>query len=109
MDDPVPAIDFSPSGGGDSPYSLEREDVDGAICLPKVPPPFISPHKSGFLHLLDDLEQFARSSNDPVALNAIRESRAALDKLVSRMDNLESAFDRIAERSCSFCNITFQV
>ena len=29
MDDPVPTIDFSPSGGKDSAYSLEREDVDG--------------------------------------------------------------------------------
>ena len=29
MDDPVPTIDFSPAGGKDSAYSLEREDVDG--------------------------------------------------------------------------------
>jgi hypothetical protein len=29
MDDPVPAIDFSPSGNQDAPYPLEREDVDG--------------------------------------------------------------------------------
>ena len=28
MDDPVPTIDFSPSGNADSPYSLERDDVD---------------------------------------------------------------------------------
>jgi autophagy-related protein 11 len=32
MDDPVPSIDFSPSGSLDAPYSLEREDVDGT-CI----------------------------------------------------------------------------
>jgi autophagy-related protein 11 len=30
MDDPVPTIDFSPSGNPDASYTLEREDVDGA-------------------------------------------------------------------------------
>ena len=29
MDDPVPTIDFSPSGTQDASYPLEREDVDG--------------------------------------------------------------------------------
>lgn len=29
MDEPVPVIDFSPSGSTDSEYSLERGDVDG--------------------------------------------------------------------------------
>lgn len=29
MEDAVPTIDFSPSGGKDLAYSLEREDVDG--------------------------------------------------------------------------------
>ena len=28
MDDPVPTIDFSPTGSIDSTYSLERDDVD---------------------------------------------------------------------------------
>lgn len=32
MDDPVPTIDFSPSGSLDASYSLEREDVDGNNC-----------------------------------------------------------------------------
>lgn len=31
MDDPVPTIDFSPSGNSDSSYSLERGDVDGKM------------------------------------------------------------------------------
>ena len=29
MDDPVPTIDFSPTGSSDSVYSFERVDVDG--------------------------------------------------------------------------------
>ena len=31
MDDPVPTIDFSPSGNLDASYSLERADVDGDL------------------------------------------------------------------------------
>lgn len=53
----------------------------------------------GLLRVLDDLEQYSRSSNDTAALSAVRECRTSLDKLVTRMDGLESAFDRIAERS----------
>ncbi|KAJ7275721.1 putative peripheral membrane protein [Mycena rebaudengoi] len=81
MDDPVPTIDFSPSGNLDTAYSLEREDVDG------------------LLHVLDDLENASQTANDLVALGAVRECRAALEKLVVKMDSLESGFDRIAERS----------
>ncbi|KAJ7909637.1 putative peripheral membrane protein [Mycena leptocephala] len=81
MDDPVPTIDFSPSGNLDASYSLEREDVDG------------------LLRVLDDLENASRTANDLVALAAVRECRAALEKLVVKMDSLESGFDRIAERS----------
>jgi hypothetical protein len=54
----------------------------------------------GLLRVLDDLEQFALSSNDHAAINAVRESRSALEKLVNKMDSLETGFDRIAERSC---------
>ncbi|KAJ6624249.1 putative peripheral membrane protein [Mycena sp. CBHHK59/15] len=81
MDDPVPTIDFSPSGNLDASYSLERGDVDG------------------LLRVLDDLENASRTSNDLIALAAVRECRAALEKLIVKMDSLESGFDRIAERS----------
>lgn len=33
MDDPVPTVDFSPSGGIDFVYSFERSDVDGKLAL----------------------------------------------------------------------------
>ncbi|KAH0581434.1 Autophagy-related protein 11 [Termitomyces sp. J132] len=81
MDDPVPTIDFSPSGNLASSYSLHREDVND------------------LLRVFDDLDQYAQTSSDDAALGAVRECRAALDKLVAKMDGLEVGFDRIAERS----------
>ncbi|KAI0792411.1 putative peripheral membrane protein [Abortiporus biennis] len=74
MDDPVPAIDFSPTGSHDSQYSLE-------------------------LHVLDDLDRFARESPDPAALASVTEARSGLEKMIGKMDSLETGFDRIAERS----------
>ncbi|TFY68709.1 hypothetical protein EVG20_g3446 [Dentipellis fragilis] len=84
MDDPVPSVDFSPTGGSepDNSYSLERSDVDE------------------LLKVLKDLEQYAETLDDgDGALRAIRETRNNLEKLISKMDALESGFDRIAERS----------
>ncbi|KAH9962908.1 hypothetical protein BC827DRAFT_1195700 [Russula dissimulans] len=84
MEDAVPSIDFSPSGGkdADSPYTLERTDVNG------------------FLRVLEDLERYAQSLRDNgVTLANIRETRANLQRLVDRMNTLETGFDRIAERS----------
>ena len=51
--------------------------------------PFIA-----FLTLLDNIER--RVSSNP---ESIRSTREALFKLISRMDALESSFDRIVERS----------
>lgn len=81
MDDPVPTVDFSPIGSSDSYYSLERSDVDA------------------FLHFMDELDQVLQTQNDTIALTTVRECRAALDKLVQKMDSIESGFDRIAEKS----------
>ncbi|KAI0716665.1 hypothetical protein C8Q76DRAFT_794930 [Earliella scabrosa] len=81
LDDAVPNIDFSPSGSADSQYSLERVDIDD------------------FLRVLDDLEHFAKESSDTVAEASVQEARLKLDKLIGKMDSLESGFDRIAERS----------
>ncbi|KAI6044039.1 putative peripheral membrane protein [Pisolithus marmoratus] len=81
MEDPVPTIDFSPTGGKDQPYSLEREDVDA------------------FFNLLQNMEEFARSSPSPALLASVQEARLTLEKHVQKMDNLEPGFDRIAERS----------
>lgn len=81
MDDVVPTIDFSPSGSKEPSYSLNREDIDV------------------LLQVLSDLESWARSGSDPVAMGSVQEARSAVDKLIVKMDNLEAGFDRIAERS----------
>ncbi|KAI0676409.1 hypothetical protein C8Q78DRAFT_997230 [Trametes maxima] len=81
LDGPVPNIDFSPQGSADSPYSLERSDIDA------------------FLQVLDDLELFARESKDAGAVDSIAEARSKLERLIGKMDSLESGFERIAERS----------
>ncbi|KAF8467125.1 autophagy-related protein 11-domain-containing protein [Russula ochroleuca] len=84
MEEAVPSIDFSPSGGKDtdSLYSLERTDV------------------SSLLRILEDLEWYAQSLKDNgVALANIRETRANLQILIDKMDALEADLDRITERS----------
>ena len=42
------------------------------------------------------------STNDAIGLQAVQESRIAMEKLIVKMDNLESGFDKIAERSRGF-------
>ena len=49
--------------------------------------------------MLEDLEHFATTSSDPAVLASIQEARSGLNKLVDKLDMLESGFDRIAERS----------
>lgn len=99
MDDPVPTIDFSPTGSLDSPYALERVDVDGMCELFCCSPSKLT-FAPDLINVLDDLEQFAQSSNDSAAINSVQEARGALEKLIGKMDGIESGFDRIAERSC---------
>jgi autophagy-related protein 11 len=48
--------------------------------------------------MLDDLEKRAKDDEDEGAFNAVKECRSSLDKLISRMDNMEPVYDRIAER-----------
>ena len=61
--------------------------------------PLISLSFAGLLHVLDDLENYVRSSKNSIGLRAVQECRVAMEKLIVKMDNLESGFDRIAERS----------
>ncbi|KAI0631177.1 hypothetical protein C8Q77DRAFT_1131798 [Trametes polyzona] len=81
LDDAVPSIDFSPHGNSDVPYSLERKDI------------------ADFLHVLNDLKHFGQQSQDAAVMASVAEARTKLDKLIDKMDSLESGFDRIAERS----------
>jgi len=57
---------------------------------------------AGLLHVLDDLESLVNSTGDSIGLRAVQESRIAMEKLIIKMDNLESGFDKIAERSRGF-------
>ena len=57
------------------------------------------------LHILDELESYARTSDAPTAAKAIAECRASLEKLIGKMDNLELGFDKIAERSRESCSL----
>jgi autophagy-related protein 11 len=52
------------------------------------------------LGLLGDLDNFAKSTNDTAAITSVGEARTSLEKLIGKMDSIESGFDRIAERSC---------
>lgn len=55
-----------------------------------------------FIMVLDDLEHFSRETDDAAALASVETARAAIEKLVIKMDGLESGFDRIAERSRTY-------
>ncbi|KZV76457.1 hypothetical protein PENSPDRAFT_741294 [Peniophora sp. CONT] len=83
MDDAVASIDFTPMGSSEgSMYNLQRSDVDD------------------FMRVLSDLEAYVETLPDgSLALASLREIKTNLDKLVQKMDALESGFDRIAERS----------
>ena len=49
--------------------------------------------------VFDDLEDYAKTKNDSIALRAIAECKASLNKLIVKMEGLAATFDRIAERS----------
>lgn len=53
------------------------------------------------LLLLNDLDAYAQaqSKDSPIAVNSVRACRASMEKLISKMDDLEVGFDKIAERS----------
>ena len=52
------------------------------------------------MHTLEDLEHFAQDGHNSIAQASVREVKAALERLVVKMDGLEAGFDKIAERSC---------
>ncbi|QRW05476.1 autophagy-related protein 11 [Ceratobasidium sp. AG-Ba] len=73
MDEPAPTLEISTSGGGEVPITLERQDIaENAPSGASLPP--------GILH-------------------PATEARMAFERLISKLDNLESDFDRLAERA----------
>ena len=55
--------------------------------------------RTGLIGVLDDLEHFAKSTGDAAAMSSVKEARVSLERLIGKMDGIESGFDRIAERS----------
>lgn len=94
MDDAVPSIDFSPSGSPESAYTLERADIDGPYPAARSLPQILLSALSliALQRVLDDLEHFAHDRQDEAALNSVREARTGLERLIGKMDNLESGF-----------------
>ena len=54
------------------------------------------------MHTLEDLEHFAQDGHNSIAQASVREVKAALERLLVKMDGLEAGFDKIAERSCEY-------
>ena len=116
MDEPTPMIEVSTTGHTDSVFSLAREDI---TCM------LFSSRSSltlsiryfvvvVFLDIIDQIERTVPVSvpvspilpdeaRDPAMDHAnthpLRETRAALEKLISRMESLGSEFDKLVERS----------
>lgn len=103
MDDTVPTIDFTPERVPDPPYPLERTDVDGSIPRSDITVSHLVDNSrmahTGLIMVLGDLEHFAKSTRDAAAIGSVKETRASLERLIGKMDGIESGFDRIAERS----------
>ncbi|GAB1519119.1 oligomeric, coiled-coil, peripheral membrane protein [Rhizoctonia solani] len=82
MDEPAPTMEISTSGGEEPAIAMERHDI------------------AVFLDLLSQIE---RSSNlvtlPPGVLNPASEARLAFERLIAKLDNIESDFDRLAERA----------
>ncbi|KAF8591259.1 hypothetical protein K439DRAFT_1656781 [Ramaria rubella] len=83
MDDAVPTMEITSAGASTSNYSIEREDL---------------------IALLDEVDKInqahcTKSQNGDANHNPLRESRLALEKLINRMDNLETTFDKMAEKT----------
>ncbi|KAG9125100.1 oligomeric, coiled-coil, peripheral membrane protein [Ceratobasidium sp. 392] len=82
MEEPAPALEISTSGGGEISISLERQDIEV------------------FLELVAQIEN--APSGDPLPPNTphpASEARIAFERLISKLDNLESDFDKLAGRA----------
>ncbi|KAG9012312.1 oligomeric, coiled-coil, peripheral membrane protein, partial [Tulasnella sp. 427] len=94
MDDPAPALEISTTGSQEPPFSITRDDL------------------IDFLGLVDEISEtvavpvygeggHGHSGSQSTFIHPAREVRTTLDKLISRIDTLESDFDKLAEKSNS--------
>lgn len=56
---------------------------------------------------MHELGDIYRELQQDEGLQSLAETKDALEKLLAKMDGLESSFDRIVERSCSSDSSTF--
>jgi len=116
MDEPTPSLEVSTTSQGDSLFSLSKEDISRQ-CLSYllVGSPLIHDRPV----FMNALEQIERSTVPPAVTSAnstlddarspsalaqdiphpLKETRAALEKLISRIEGLSAEFDRLMERS----------
>lgn len=83
LDESVPEIDFTPSGGRDVQYTIERGDVEA------------------FLNMLAAFEKELQDQSGTGTMT-LQATRNALEKLVEKMDSIELSFDKFVERSCRY-------
>ncbi|CAE6396137.1 unnamed protein product [Rhizoctonia solani] len=82
MDEPAPTMEISTSGGEEPAIAMERHDI------------------AAFLELISHIEQSSNLSTlPPGVLNPASEARLAFERLVAKLDNIESDFDRLAQRA----------
>ncbi|KIJ36373.1 hypothetical protein M422DRAFT_212340 [Sphaerobolus stellatus SS14] len=85
FDDAVLAMEITSNGmGGGNTYSIEREDL---------------------MILLDEIDKMERSHSGSALnggsfnVNSLTETRTKLEKLIMRMDSLETSFDKMVEKT----------
>ena len=108
MDLEAPSLEVSTKGMEEGPYDISREDVESehldSLCSSTAA---YAASLSALLETMRQIEEETASSfnnglGSQVAHHPMRDTREALEKLVARMDSLETDFDRLAEKSSTF-------
>ncbi|KAG8902194.1 oligomeric, coiled-coil, peripheral membrane protein [Tulasnella sp. 403] len=87
MDEPAPSMEISTKGSKELPFTLSRDDL------------------LEFFNLVDEIAEStptleaSDSHSQSAVIHPVKEVRAALDKLVAKIDTLEADFDKLAEKS----------
>jgi autophagy-related protein 11 len=100
MDLEAPSLEVSTKGMEEGPYDIGREDVEGKL-LGELRREFFLTLSTALLEVMRQIEEETASPNfvNGGSHHPMRDTREALEKLVTRMDSLEADFDRLAEKS----------
>ncbi|KIM22566.1 hypothetical protein M408DRAFT_18149 [Serendipita vermifera MAFF 305830] len=85
MDLEAPSLEVSTKGMEDGPYDINREDVEVLL--------------EAMRQIEEETAPQLHNAAGSQTAHPMKETREALEKLVVRMDSLESDFDRLAEKS----------